>query len=59
MCREIDLLDNIKHDAIVELMEYYVCPSGAKIHLVMGLLEGGDLKEFMINRCGCGGYDAD
>lgn len=45
ICREIDTLASLRHDCIVELKEYFVCSSGSRIHIVLELLPGGDLKD--------------
>lgn len=54
ICREIDMLASLRHECIVELREYFVCPVGSRIHLVLELLPGGDLKDNLSWRCARG-----
>lgn len=50
ICREIDLLANIRHPCVVELSQYYVCQYGSRIHIILELLEGGNLKDYLTAR---------
>ena len=45
---EIAILRGLRHPYIVELVDYYVAP--AAVHLVMELLEGGDLFDRIVAR---------
>lgn len=48
--REIDMLMTFKHPSIVQLIEYYICPSGSRIHVILELMAGGTLGEFLEKR---------
>ncbi|KAJ8695899.1 hypothetical protein PTI98_005810 [Pleurotus ostreatus] len=49
--REISIMEHLKHPNICELKEVYIQPNG-DINLVLELVEGGDLLDYILTRHG-------
>ncbi|KDQ55702.1 hypothetical protein JAAARDRAFT_37119 [Jaapia argillacea MUCL 33604] len=56
--REIMILEGLKHDNICGLKEAFFDKDDKNIHLVLELIEGGDLLDFILKRGGVGEADA-
>ncbi|KAF9497953.1 kinase-like protein [Pleurotus eryngii] len=55
--REISIMEQLKHPNICELKEVYMQPNG-DINLVLELVEGGDLLDYILTRHGLAEDDA-
>ncbi|KAG6917818.1 hypothetical protein DXG01_000878 [Tephrocybe rancida] len=50
--REIDILEKLKHDNICELKEVFFQEESNEINLVLELVEGGDLLDYILKKGG-------
>ncbi|KAJ2918044.1 hypothetical protein MD484_g2375, partial [Candolleomyces efflorescens] len=58
IAREIAIMEKLKHPNICELKEVFLEENGPDINLVIELVEGGDLLEYILKRGGLGEDDA-
>ncbi|RXW25644.1 hypothetical protein EST38_g233 [Candolleomyces aberdarensis] len=58
IAREINIMEKLKHPNICELKEVFLEENGPDINLVIELVEGGDLLEYILKRGGLGEDDA-
>ncbi|KAJ2924548.1 hypothetical protein H1R20_g12551, partial [Candolleomyces eurysporus] len=54
IAREINIMERLKHPNISELKEVFLEENGLDINLVIELVEGGDLLEYILKRGGLG-----
>ncbi|EAU91637.1 CAMK/RAD53 protein kinase [Coprinopsis cinerea okayama7 len=58
IAREISIMEKLKHRNICELKEVFMEEGSSDINLVLELVEGGDLLEYILNRGGLSEVDA-
>ena len=52
LAREIEIMQSLRHDAVVNLLDAFHAPGGASVQLALELCPGGDLHDFMTRNGG-------